>query len=124
MLLITAAEAADILGVTLQTVYDYASRGRLTPRHAPSHYRHAYDHAEVETFSLSRLRRIHHEPHPYWATTEEAVAVLRVSYSNVPLMMLSGRLPDETAAKWAPLCAPAPARGHSQRSRHALGRCG
>jgi len=96
MLLITAAEAAEILGVTLQTVYDYASRNRL-PRRALSHVRRAYDHAEVEALFLSRLRRVHHEPHPYWATTEEAAAVLGVSKSTVPQMMMSGRLPYETA---------------------------
>ena len=96
-MLITAAEAAEILGMQLQSVYDAASRGRLT-RHAPSHVRRAYDHTEIETLSLTRLRRQHHEPHPYWATTEEAAAVLGVSRSNVPLMMLSDRLSYETAA--------------------------
>jgi len=64
MLLITAAGAAEILGVTLRTVYDYPSRG-LLPRHAPGHVHKAYDHAEVEAIFLSRLRRIHREPHPY-----------------------------------------------------------
>jgi len=43
-------------------------------------------------------RRIHHEPHPYWATSQEAAVELGVSYSNVPLMMMAGRLPYETAA--------------------------
>jgi hypothetical protein len=75
MLLVTAAEAAEALGVTPQTVYDDASGGRLT-RHALSHVRRAYDHAEVEALPLAGLRRIHHMPHPYWATTEEAAAVL------------------------------------------------
>ena len=95
-MLITAAEAAEILGMQLQSVYDATSRGRLT-RHAPSHVRRAYDHAEVEALSLSRLRRTHHEPHPYWATTEKVAAVLGVSQSTVPLIMLSDRLPYETA---------------------------
>ena len=96
MLLITAAGAAEILGVSLQTVYDYTSRGKLT-RQAPSHVRRAHDHAEIEAPSLARMRRIHHDPHPYWATSEEAARVLGVSCSNVPLMMLSDRLPYETA---------------------------
>ena len=96
-MLITAAEAAEILGMQLQSVYDAASRGRLH-RHASSHVRRAYDHTEIEALSLARIRRQHHEPHPYWATTEEAAAALGVSYSNVPLMMMAGRLPYETAA--------------------------
>ena len=64
-ILISAAEAAEILDMTL---------------------------------SLARIRRRHHEPHGSWATTEEAAAALRVSVSNLPLMMLCGRLPYETAA--------------------------
>lgn len=86
-----------MLGMRLQSVYDATSRGRI-PRHAPAHVRRAYDHAEIEALSLSRPRKVRHEPHPYWATTEEAAAVRGVSYSNVPLMMLSDRLPYETAA--------------------------
>ena len=96
-MLITAAEAAAILGMQLESVCDAASKGRL-PRHASGHVRRAYDHAEVEAMSLARLRHRQHEPHPYWATTEEAAVVLGVSRSNVPLMMVSGRLPYETAA--------------------------
>ena len=96
-MLITAAEVAEILGVTLQTVYDYAARGRLT-RHAPGHVRRAYDHAEVEAYSLARIRWQRHGPHPYWATSDEAAAELHCSRSNVAQMMLSGRLPYETAA--------------------------
>ena len=95
-MLITSADAADILGVTLQTVYDYAARGRLT-RHAPSHVRHAYDHADVEAYSLARIRRQHQAPHPYWATSEEAAAELGVTGSAVRQMMLADRLPYETA---------------------------
>ena len=79
MVLITAAEAAEILGVTPRTVHDYASRSRL-PRHALSHVRKAYDRDEVEALSLSRMRRIH-EPHPYWATAERPP---RCSASHTP----------------------------------------
>ncbi|MGH3506864.1 MAG: hypothetical protein ACRDO2_06635 [Nocardioidaceae bacterium] len=100
-MLITATEAAEILGMQLQSVYDAASRGRI-PRHAPSHVRGAYDHEEIEALSLSRLNRIHHQPHPYGATTEEAAVEVHVSRSNVPLMMLSDRLPYETAAPRTP----------------------
>lgn len=96
-MLITAAEAAEILGVQLQTVYDLASRGQLA-RHAPRHVRRAYDHAEIETRSLALLRRYHHPPHPYWATTDQAAVVLGMSTSNVQLMMLEDRLPYQIAA--------------------------
>jgi hypothetical protein len=58
----------------------------------------SWDRDEIEALSLARLRRIHHEPHPYWSTAAEAATVLGVSYSNVPLMMMSDRLPYETAA--------------------------
>ena len=58
-MLITATDAAEILGVSLQTVYDYASRGKLT-RHAASHVRRAYDHAEIEALSRARTRRNRH----------------------------------------------------------------
>ena len=37
-MLITAVEAAEILGMRIQSVYDSASRGRLT-RHATGHVR-------------------------------------------------------------------------------------
>ena len=96
-MLITAAEAAEILGVTLQTVYDYATRGRVT-RHAPSRVRHAYGHVEVEAYSLARIVRQHHAPHHYWATSEGAAEELGVTGSAVRQMMLSDRLPYETAA--------------------------
>ena len=96
-MLITAAEVAEILDMRLNSVYDATSRGRI-PRHAPGHVRRAYDHAEIEALSLSRLRKVRHKRHAYRATAHEAAAVLGVSYSNVPLMMLSDRLPFETAA--------------------------
>ena len=64
MLLVTAQEAADILGVALTTVYDLAQRGHLT-RHARPWVRRTYDHAEVEALSLSRLTRPRPQPHPY-----------------------------------------------------------
>lgn len=67
------------------TGYDATSRGRL-PRHAPGHVRRAYEREEIEARSLARIRRRHHEPHPYWATTEEAAVVPGVSRSNVSLM--------------------------------------
>lgn len=75
----------------MQWLYDAASRGRL-PRHG-HRTRRRYDRDEIEAISLSRIRRRHPGLHRYWATTEEAATVLGVSRSNVPLMMLSDRLP-------------------------------
>ena len=71
-LLITAAEAAEILGVQLQAVYD--CDGNLT-RHAARHVRRANDYAEKEVRSLAQVKRQHHVPHPYWTTTRKAAAL-------------------------------------------------
>ena len=92
MLLVTAQEAADILGVAVATVYDLVQRGQLT-RHADPWVRRTYDHAEVEALSLSRLRRHRNPPHPYWATADEAAAELGVTRPAVREMMLADRLP-------------------------------
>lgn len=53
MPLTTAAQAAVILDVDVQQLYNLASRGTIT-RHAPSHVRLAYDLDEVEARSLAR----------------------------------------------------------------------
>lgn len=63
MLLVTAQEAAELLGVALTTVYDLARRGQLT-RHGGPWTRRAYDHAEVEALSLRRLIRARPRAHP------------------------------------------------------------
>ncbi len=44
--LITAAQAAEILDVDVQQIYNLASRGHLN-RHAPGHARLAYDLGRV-----------------------------------------------------------------------------
>lgn len=97
---------------SLQTVYDYAARGVLN-----RHVRGAYDHAQIEARSLAQLKRYHHEPHPYWATSEEAAAVVGVSRSTVPLMMLSNRLPLRDRPQRTTVRAATPARGHCQCAR-------
>jgi hypothetical protein len=61
------AEAAEIVGVTVHAVYNLADRVHLPP-HGPKHARRRYG-AEVEARSLAQLRRRHHQPHPYWATS-------------------------------------------------------
>ena len=96
MPLVTAREAAGILGVAVTTVYDLVQRGHLT-RHGDPWVRRTYDHAEVEALSLSRLRRHRNPPHPYWATADEAAVELGVTGPAVREMMLADRLPYVTA---------------------------
>ena len=96
MPLVTAQEAAEILGVRLQTVYNLAQRGSLT-RHGEPWARRTFEHAEVEERSLRRLTRRRHPPHPYWATIEEAALELGVTRPAVRFMMLEDRLPYVTA---------------------------
>ena len=64
MVLITAQDAAVILGVAVTTVYDLVRRGQVQRR-----------------------------PHPYWATTSETAVELGVTPSAVRQMMLADRLP-------------------------------
>jgi excisionase family DNA binding protein len=97
MVLITSAEAAEILGVSVQWVYQLASEGELT-RHSPPHVRRAFDHAEIEKRSLARLSRPLPPRHPYWASAEEAAVVLGITGAAVRRMMLEDRLPYATAA--------------------------
>jgi hypothetical protein len=46
-MLITAPEAAHVLGIEVQSVYNLVQRDRLS-HHGPSHARRAYDLAEAE----------------------------------------------------------------------------
>jgi excisionase family DNA binding protein len=96
VVLITSAEAAEILGVSVQWVYQLASDGELT-RHAPPHVRRAFDHAEVEARSLARLSRPRPPRHSYWASAEEAAIELGITAAAVRRMMLEDRLPYVTA---------------------------
>ena len=60
---LTAAEAAEILGITPQSVYRLVHEGKL-PK--PAKYKNAgLQLDDVERASLQRLRP--RQPHPYWA---------------------------------------------------------
>lgn len=91
MPLITAAQAAVILDVDVQQVYNLASRGTLT-RHAPSHTRLAYERDEIEARSLARLK-YHVTGHPYWANVAEVATHLGVSESRVRQLLDQERCP-------------------------------
>lgn len=95
MPLITAAQAAVILCVDVQQVYNLASRGTLT-RHAPSHVRLAYDLDEIEQRSLTRLR-YYAAGHPYWVNVNETAAIFGVVRSRVRQLLDADRLPYVTA---------------------------
>lgn len=95
VMLITAAEVAGILGLGVQTVYQYASDGILT-RHAPGHVRRAYDQGEVEAYSLARVRP-RRRGHHYWATVSEAAHALGITPGAARQMMIADRLPYVTA---------------------------
>ena len=53
---LTSREVADRLGVRLETVYAYVSRGVLTSRRAPTGRGSTFDRAEVDAL-LDRERR-------------------------------------------------------------------
>ena len=57
MLLVTAKDAAGILGVAVTTVYDLVQRGQLI-RQADPWVLRAYDHAEVEALSLHLVENV------------------------------------------------------------------
>jgi len=93
--LISAAQAAEILEVDVQQVYNLASRGTLD-RHAPTYARLTYDLDEIETRSLSRLK-YHAAGHPYWANVSEVAAYLGVVQSRVRQLLDQERMPYVTA---------------------------
>lgn len=94
--LITAAQAAEILDVDIQQVYNLASRGTLA-RHKPPHVRLAYDLDEIEQRSLARIK-LHATGHPYWVNANEAAAFLGVHRSRARQLLVEDRLPSVTAA--------------------------
>ncbi len=97
MPLVDATAAAEILNVSVPTVYTLASSGAIA-RHAPKHARgQAYDLDELEQRSLRRLRRDHTGGHPYWVTVAEAADWLSVSDSRVRQMLDAEQLPSVTA---------------------------
>ena len=113
--LVTASEAAQILGVRLHTVYVMANRGQLQ-RHAPSHARRAYALDELERRSLARLK-YHTSGHPYWLTMREVADILEVGPSRVRVLMAKDKVPHVRAPEQTPLRPPRTNRSGRPRPR-------
>ena len=87
---LTAAEAAEILGMNTQSVYRLIHEGKL-PKQAK--YKNAGLRLEdVELASLERLRT--RQRHPYWAGLQEVADVLCLSRTRVRLLAALGRVPS------------------------------
>lgn len=88
---LTAAQAADIIGVTPASVYRLVHQGRL-PKSVKGQ-RAGLDLEAVEHASLERFRSRRRGGHPYWATIREAAEILDVSQNRVHQLVGAGRLP-------------------------------
>lgn len=96
MVLVTARQAADVLGVKIDSVYALASAG-LIARRSPLHARgQAYDLDQLEQRSLALLK-YNSTGHPYWLNVIEIADYLGVGRSRVRQLMEAERLPYVTA---------------------------
>ena len=86
---LTAAEAAEIIGVTPQSVARLVHQGRL-PKPV-KHARADLDRDAVEAAALARVPR--HGGHPYFLTASEAAGVLGVTPKRVHQLVAKGFLP-------------------------------
>src|SRR3954449_9686976 len=84
---LSSAEAARILGVRVNSVDRWVSRGVL-PK-AVKRQRHGLDLTDVETLALQRYT----PGHPWFATNREAAQILGVTRSRVNELVNAGRLP-------------------------------
>jgi excisionase family DNA binding protein len=84
-----AAEAAEIIGVTCQTVYKLVHSGALPKQH--KRQRSGLDREAVERAGLARVPA--RDGHPYFLTVIEAAEVLSVSPERVRQLASRGRLP-------------------------------
>lgn len=86
---LTAAEAAEILGVTPQSVYRLVHQGKLAK---PERFKNAgLERETVEQFALGRLKP--GRTHRYWLTVRQAAGVLNVSPTRVRQLANAGRIP-------------------------------
>ncbi|CAN5799308.1 citrate synthase [soil metagenome] len=99
---LTAAEAAERLGVELATVYAYASRGSLTRRPGPDGRRSRYDPDEVELLARKgRPRSIRRRPGAVdvvIGTTISEIGDGWIRYRGHDLVELAGPVPYEAVA--------------------------
>jgi excisionase family DNA binding protein len=89
---LTAAEAATVLGCSVNHVYRMARQGRL-PRSGARGTWAGFDADVVERVSLERLHRRTLVGHPWWADVAEAATVLGVSRERVRQLAAQGRVP-------------------------------
>ena len=89
---LTAAEAATVLGCSVNHVYRLSRQGRLPRNGAPGTWG-GYDAAVVERVSLDRLDRRVLGDHPWWVDVAEAAAILEVSRERVRQLAAHGRVP-------------------------------
>ena len=86
---LTAAEAAEIIGVTPQSVSRLVHQGRL-----PKSVKNARGGLEREAVEAAALARVSaHGGHPYFLTANEAATVLGVTPKRVHQLAVKGFLP-------------------------------
>ena len=101
---LTSLQVADRLGVRLETVYAYASRGLLTSRRAPSGRGSVFDRVEVDAL-LDRARQQRPASAPSWRgpvvdTDTTLIEDGRLSFRGVDAVELAHALTFEQAASW------------------------
>src|SRR3954454_7107585 len=101
---LTTHEVADRLGVRLQTVYAYVSRGVLTSQRSTSGRGSTFDRAEVEAL-LDGARRQRPAGAGGWRgpVVDTDITLIedgRLSFRGVDAVQLSRRLGFEAAASW------------------------
>src|SRR5688500_7832119 len=95
-----ASEVAERIGVKLDTVYAYVSRGLLT--RLPGHEEEShFDGAQVEQLRVRGRRSALPKPEPLVVTTElTEVTTGSVRYRGESALALASQLPFERVAEW------------------------
>jgi citrate synthase len=101
---LTSRQVADRLGVQLETVYAYASRGLLTSTRAPSGRGSVFNRAEVDALR-DRGRRDRPAGTPSWRgpVVDTDITLIEgghLSFRGVDAVDLAAALPFEQAASW------------------------
>src|SRR5690348_15766381 len=101
---LTSRQVADRLGVQLETVYAYASRGLLTSTRSPSGRGSVFNRAEVDALR-ERGRRDRPAGTPSWRGPDVDTDITLIwgghlSFRGVDAVDLAAALPFEQAASW------------------------